>query len=406
MRPIVPLFLLAACTGGSATVELDPSTPNDPTVDPTGDPTTQVDPNLCVPSQQAFTDNALPVIQRACGTCHGDPTDFGAPYSLLDYDFLVAGPDRPVDAMLTRLMDGTMPPANQGLMPHDDRDTLASWASCGLQHPDFSDGVQASQPVWEAPVDPPAGTTLINLSANGHVVDVDDIDDYVYFPFANLTDHDVFIRRMGAYIDESRVVHHIVLNYAFGFDYLYTWAPGTGAIEFPDGGLRLKPSDVLVMNIHYNNGAGIEDVVDSSGIQLWVDEPAGTEWGMASPGVWDINVPPHESATATESCTVTQEFDVLAGMPHMHETGTDVLHVVTRADGTEETLIELSGWSFESQYFYEQPITIHDGDTLTLSCTFDNTTDTTVNWGEGTEDEMCFNFIYVTPPTAAFQCFF
>jgi hypothetical protein len=29
-----------------------------------------------------------------------------------------------------------------------------------------------------------------------------------------------------------------------------------------------------------------------------------------------------------------------------------------------------------------------------------------VHFGEGTTDEMCFDFMFVTPPSAAFQCFF
>lgn len=399
------LVILAAC-GEPGRVPLGPTSSTDPDLvvdtDTDGVPD---DPPACVPSRQAFDDNALPVIERSCGTCHGAVPDFGAPYSLLDYDFLVTGPERPVDAMLERLMAGTMPPASQGLMPHGDRDTLVSWASCGLQHPDFSDGVQASRPVWDAPDDPPEGTTPINLSAGEHPVDIDDIDDYQYFTFGNLTEEDVFIRRMNAVIDESRVVHHITLHYLIGYDYLYAWAPGTGAIEFEDGGLRLRPSDRLVMEIHYNNGAGIPDVRDSSGIQLWVDEPGGTEWGMASPGVYDIDAAPGTVSTATDDCRATRDFTILAGMPHMHQIGSELKHVVIRGDGTEETLIELTGWSFDSQFFYEQPMEIRDGDVLRLSCTFDNPGAETVQWGEGTEDEMCFNFIYVTPPSAAFQCF-
>jgi hypothetical protein len=407
---LLPLLALGACTGGADPVELDPtSKPSTEDPLPTGtetQPTVTGTEDRCVPTQAAFEQNALPAIERNCVLCHGATPDFGAPYTLLDYEALVAGDDRIVDKMVDALMARTMPPPSQGLMPHNDLDTLVAWASCGLIHPDPADGLWASRDVWEAPVDPPAGATAVNLSANGHEVGPNDIDDYQYFLFRNLVDEDMFIRRMEAIIDESRVVHHITLNHALGFDYLYTWAPGTGAIEFPDGGIRLTPNETLVMNIHYNNGAGIEDVVDSSGIRLWVDTPSGTEWGMASPSVYDIDVPPNSVAEATESCRVTRDFEIIAGMPHMHEIGSEFRHVLTRSDGTEETLIELTGWSFEAQYFYDMPVTVRDGDLLTLTCTFDNTTGETVQFGQGTSDEMCFDFIYVTPPEAAFQCAF
>lgn len=407
----VLLLLLAAC-GDSDTVELTGTSPTDPTSPTTvptptvPTPTTPSTTDACVPSREAYESNALPAFERQCTECHGDPTQFGAPWSVLDYDELIAGayPDRKVDAILDRLMDGSMPPATQGLVDHTDLDTMVGWASCGLEHPDVDDGLQASRPVWEAPVDPPVGTTAVNLSANGHFVDVNDIDDYQYFTFSNLVDEDVFIRRMEAVIDESRVVHHITLHHLLGYDYLYAWAPGTGAIEFPEGGIRLGRRESLVMEIHYNNGAGIPDVHDSSGIRLWVGPIAGTEWAMMAPAVYNINVPPGQVATATNTCRPGMSFEILAGMPHMHQIGTELSHTLHHADGTEESLIELTGWSFEAQYFYEQPAQVRVGDSLTLTCTYDNPGSSTVTFGEGTSDEMCFNFLYVTPPAAAFQC--
>lgn len=410
---LLSLLLVVAC-GEPEPIALDPSDDTNPT-DPTGptgptNPTGPTDPTntACVPTREAFEENALPAIERSCGTCHGETVAFGAPYTLLDYNELVAGeaPNRKVDAFVAELMDRTMPPATQGLMPHNDLDTMVSWGSCGELHPDPSDGLEASQPIWEAPTDPPAGVSNVDLRVDNEAIGPNDIDDYRYFLFSNLVDDDMFIRRMEALIDDERVVHHITLRELLGLNYLYTWAPGTGPIEFPDGGLRLKRFDTLLMEIHYNNGAGLPNVVDSSGLRLWVDEPSGTEWGMASPSVYDISVPPNSIGEATSVCSPTREFDILAGMPHMHETGTDFLHTITRSDGTEETLIELSGWSFEAQYFYEMPTTVYPGDQLTLTCTYDNPYDHTLTWGEGTSDEMCFNFIYVTPPEAAFQCLF
>ena len=38
---------------------------------------------------------------------------------------------------------------------------------------------------------------------------------------------------------------------------------------------------------------------------------------------------------------------------------------------------------------------IGPGDRLKLSCFFDNPTDTAVNWGDGTTDEMCLATMYM-----------
>ena len=98
------------------------------------------------------------------------------------------------------------------------------------------------------------------------------------------------------------------------------------------------------------------------------------------------------------------DYQILAGMPHMHEIGSAFRHEITRVDGSQETLIALNGWSFELQYFYDMNTMIKAGDVLDLTCTFDNYKDYWVSAGGGTTDEMCFNFMYVTPPAAGGEC--
>jgi len=360
----------------------------------------------CVPSEAAFELSTLPILEEKCASCHGSTPQFGAPSSLLDYDTLVEGPEgeRLVDKIVQHLSDNTMPPAGSPGPNHNEYDTLIGWASCGLVHPDYGDGLIASQPVWEAPEGAPPGSQPIELTAGNHFVGLDAIDDYQFFTFGGLVAEDLFIQRIEPIVDESRVLHHITLNRMSDFGYLYAWAPGTGAIQFPDGGLRIRPSEFYVLGIHYNNGAGVQDAYDSSGVRLWLGPTEGTEWGMAAPSTWDIQVPPGEVAEATDTCSIQEDFELIAGMPHMHEIGSEFSHVLRRPDGSEETLIELSGWSFELQYFYSMPTLVRAGDELVLTCTYDNPGEQTVYAGEGTSDEMCFNFMYVTPPSGGSEC--
>ncbi|MFK7929930.1 MAG: hypothetical protein AB8H79_17185 [Myxococcota bacterium] len=355
----------------------------------------------CVPSAAAFESNVLPIVQAKCADCHGETTQFGAPYSLLDYDALVQGLDgeRIVDRIVASVADRSMPPATAEPLGHNEFDTLLGWASCGTEHPDWSDGLVASRDVHVPPPNPPAGARAVDLLAPDVTVSPTTLDDYRNFEFTNNVDSDVFIQRIEGVIDEGRVVHHITLQ--DGGDYLYAWAPGGDAVQFPDGGLRLRPSDQLTLQVHYNNGAGIEGVTDSSGVRLWVSEPQGTEWGLLSPNTFAIAVPPQSTASAVHRCVATEDFEVFAVMPHMHEIGDSFSHVITRAGGTEESLIDLTGWSFEAQYFYEAPVVIRKGDTLTMTCTYDNPNDFAINGGLGTSDEMCFDFIYAKPASAS-----
>ena len=47
---------------------------------------------------------------------------------------------------------------------------------------------------------------------------------------------------------------------------------------------------------------------------------------------------------------------LLSGAPHMHEIGSAFEQRIHRADGTVEPFITLSGWSFETQLFYDTQV--------------------------------------------------
>lgn len=378
--------------------------------------------DICIPSRAVYDTVAQRMLAEHCGNCHGDEPDFGAPYGLTDYDDLIAGEvgARKIDRMVARMADKTMPPAGTTQVPHFELDTLVGWASCGLVHPDESVGLNVSAPIFEAPDEAPDGTDILDLLAPEFSVSDDTLDLYQCFTFEVPFGDERFLRRIEAVVDDSRVLHHIILlrdvaqeaplephicdSMAPQSEYLYAWAPGTGPIQFPDGGLRIQPGDRFVLQIHYNNGAGIEGVQDSSGIRLYHAEPGGKEYGMFSPGPMDFSVPAGTQTDVEGACVVEAPAEVFIGMPHMHELGESFRQDVLRSDGSTEPLIELTGWSFESQFFYDTPFVLNPGDTLQTTCTFDNPGSQVVSSGNGTKDEMCFNFMYVTPPPPARFC--
>lgn len=389
------LFLLAtACTGEVAST-LPSTTPS------TGVPTF-VPPANCTPNAAVFDANVAPLLESGCAQCHGAETRYGAPYSLVTYDDLMTG--ERYNAVLETLMDRSMPPENADALVHADRDALVVWASCGTLHPPVDDGLEASRSIYVADGAAPATSTPIEITANNESVGVNILDEYRSFDFRDLVSSDRFIRRMEPIIDESRVLHHITLKDDDTGVYYYAWAPGTGPMQFPEGGIRITPDTELEIEIHYNNGAGVPDVLDSSGIRLWLDEPVGTEWAIAAPQSWLIDVPPFGTDITQSTCMVDEPFTVLASMPHMHETGSAFSHTVRRADGSEETLISLTGWSFEAQYIYDIGVDLLPGDELTLRCEYQNDGSDRVVGGLGTSDEMCFDFMFVTPPEAGQQC--
>lgn len=378
--------------------------------------------SACVPDQAVWDATRSAIVERHCGSCHGDEPQFGAPFALTDYDTIIAdnAAGRISDRMVARLMDHTMPPIGAPRPPDADMAAIVEWASCGSQTPDPAGGLVVSAPPIRSPVDAPAGLDHFDFTATDYAVGPDELDHYQCFVMDFPGTDAQLIRRFAIIIDEARVLHHAVLlrdpdrsspdapftcfNMPEGSDYLYAWAPGQSAIEFPEGGLRMEPGERLVLQIHYNNGAHLDGITDSSGVRIFYGPTGGTEYGMASIGPLGFSVPAHSSRDVTGTCTWHENSHVFASLPHMHEIGSGFEQHVLHPDGTQDEVVSLNGWSFETQLFYDTPMTLAPGDQLITTCRYDNTTDHAVDNGFGTGDEMCFNFMYITPPPGGRFC--
>ncbi|MEZ4458752.1 MAG: hypothetical protein R3E66_03300 [bacterium] len=419
MTRILPLALvlgLAACGQDSS------SDANNASNNTTNSNNTNTTNGGCVPDRAAWDAEMASIVQTHCATCHGGTPTYGAPQSLVTYEDLLVQRGDLTEAHLlaTRVALGTMPPIGMPGVPDDEAEKLVQWASCGEQSLMPNSRLTSTAPVFLAPEDPPAGAQTIDMVANQFAVGEDVTDLYQCFTFDAGVDAEKFVKRIEVVEDKKDVLHHIVflrdpqkkapaephncVGMPAGSDYLYAWAPGTGPIQFPEGGFRIRPDEQFVVQIHYNNGARVPNVRDSSGIRLYVDEPMGTEYGMIAPGPLAFAIPGKTVKDVTGNCVMAEDWKVLAGMPHMHENGSAFKQVIKRKDGTEEPFIALTNWSFETQLFYGLPVDLKAGDTLVTTCTFDNQSLGAVSSGPRTQDEMCFNFMYVTPPPSARYC--
>jgi hypothetical protein len=84
--------------------------------------------------------------------------------------------------------------------------------------------------------------------------------------------------------------------------------------------------------------------------------------------------------------------------PHMHTLG-QTLHVETTGEHGQ-CLADTPRWDFhwQSLWWYNTPLRVRPTDTVHLTCTYDTSSRMTdTHWGEGTSDEMCLVFFYVTP---------
>lgn len=195
-----------------------------------------------------------------------------------------------------------------------------------------------------------------------------------------------------------------------GEAFINGWAPGQDPVQLPeDVGLYIPSGKKATfrLEIHYNNLAGKDVGTDASGVDFCVTSKkrtneAATHW-LGTP---NFSVPAHSTKDVSSTCVpkITEgPVHVLSISPHMHQTGVHAKALLKRADGTEESLLD-DPFEFANQKAIAMPrdgsaedLLINAGDTITTTCTFDNTTNSAISFGENTDDEMCFFYTTAWP---------
>jgi hypothetical protein len=117
-------------------------------------------------------------------------------------------------------------------------------------------------------------------------------------------------------------------------------------------------------------------------------------------------MPPHQMSTFEGTCdplregmNATEPIHILGFWPHMHKLGVKMESIIHHQDGTDETVFS-QAFDFNHQIHYLKSVDLPPGDTITARCTFNNTTDMGVPFGESSDTEMCYNFTMSWPAHA------
>lgn len=381
--------------------------------------------------------DVVDVLTRNCAGCHGREPKFGAPMPLASHgDFQVPAitdPARPIYELVADRVtaeDAPMPPTE----PLDDADlaVLLDWidegapldptADCELD--DGGDG---------EPEDLPCGEPDVVMTAHGPgggdepyaVPEIGADNLYTCFAFKAPFEHETQATAWAPIIDDERVVHHWILyrtklpqlqegpfpcdvTLQVTTEFVAGWAPGGGTLVLPDDvGLELGgPDDWYILQMHYNNTARHPDVRDRSGVAFCTaEEDRPNRAGIVTLGSLGIAIPPgaqdHDVTGICSGLTTAlwPELHVLGSSPHMHQLGRGMRSTVHRLDGTTEEITDVPAFDFESQgmSFHDPELIVHPGETITTTCTYDNPNPYPVFFGEGTNDEMCFDFVLAYP---------
>ncbi|MDP6931722.1 MAG: hypothetical protein QGG40_02355 [Myxococcota bacterium] len=368
-----------------------------------------------------YYDDVRPILTEHCIGCHGLASE--DPPSLADY---ASAAERSM-MISSYTASGYMPkwPAsddclelkNERALTEEQISTLQDWHNGGAIEGEYTgetgtDAWDSSE--WDVAV---GAIGAYTPSAFGD-------DEYICFSLDPGLDEDIHVTDYRVYPGNLGIVHHVLLfvdeegasldqvtdddldSYecysgpGVEADVFGGWVPGMKGVTLPEGtGFLVPAGSRIIMQIHYHpeNDPGGEDQTQVGLITGEVDQRMFFE--RIRPAT--VSIPPDTTGhSETGELELDEEVDITvhAMAPHMHELGASTSLTWTPQGGDEECLIEIPEWDFEDQQLYwtTEGKILDGGGTLTVECIYDNTTGSTVTWGEETEDEMCLTYVAYT----------
>jgi hypothetical protein len=390
-----------------------------------------------------------------CQKCHAATPIGGAPMALVTFADLqkpaATQPSMKVYQLVTtRIHDTNKPMPPIGTLLPADMTTLDTWikggalagssedAKCATAGPPTGSNDDGSS----GPIVPGPGTTCYEFKTHQSTTSVDDVpydigppgEHYEQFYFKVPWPKDTVATSYATIADNAAVLHHWLLfstneqnNEGFhktaplptlvGTNpiLLAGWAVGGPHLVAPDQvGFELPdPGGTINVQWHFYNST-MTDQKDASKVQIctvpkaMVQHVGGVTWlGTENLGgnKWTLGqgMPPHKESTFTTTCApgrlglaATDSIHIIGFEPHMHRIGKHMSTAVVHTDGTMETIFD-EPFSFGSETHYFKDYEVKPGEKLVTSCTFNNTTDKGVPFGESSDNEMCYQFTFAWP---------
>jgi hypothetical protein len=176
---------------------------------------------------------------------------------------------------------------------------------------------------------------------------------------------------------------------------LFASGVGSDELAMPDGvAIRVAAGQQIKLNVHLYN-ATTETLTGRAAVMVEtvpaaeVGDVELAEMILAGDLILDID-DTGEEETEQGSCTMAAGT-LINLWPHMHKLGR---HTKVTLDGT--TLLD-EDYSFTEQKNWPMTVPLEDGQPLVVTCTYLNDTGATVQWGESSDEEMCFTGFYRYP---------
>lgn len=185
-------------------------------------------------------------------------------------------------------------------------------------------------------------------------------------------------------------------------------------LTLPAGvGFSLAANQMIRLEMHYLNASSTDKTVSATTTFTPIsDDDFRDEAGFLFIGNPDINLPPKSETTLGptffEIPSELSGVKFFAMTGHEHRLGTNVrIATASSVDDPGTMVYDVPGWSWSEPKteVFATPLTVPDTGGFKFTCTWNNTTDQHVTFGESATDEMCFFWAYYYPSQGARVCF-
>jgi len=117
-------------------------------------------------------------------------------------------------------------------------------------------------------------------------------------------------------------------------------------------------------------------------------------------GPTTLDLPAGKETVQRGDCTLREPATILSAAPHMHQLGVHMKATAVRSMMGKRVILD-EAYSFDDQDAHLiEPVEMAAGDRVEVECTYVNTTDATVAYGDSSQDEMCYANVLRYPAVA------
>jgi hypothetical protein len=113
-------------------------------------------------------------------------------------------------------------------------------------------------------------------------------------------------------------------------------------------------------------------------------------------GTLNIALPAGQASEAVSDCPSGSDMEIFSVFPHMHLLGRSMVVETGPSPDNLQEVFRREPYDFDDQFLSPLDLSIKAGDTVRVTCGYDNTLDQMVTFGESTTNEMCFFIGFAT----------